>query len=105
MGAWVGKTEAQVKSAGTEYRVGQVPFAANGRAKALAQQGGFVKMIADANTDEILGVHMIGPYVSELVQEMVVAMEYKASSEDIARIIHGHPTLGETVHETALAVD
>ena len=103
--AWVGKTEAQVKSAGTEYRVGQVPFAANGRAKALAQQGGFVKMIADANTDEILGVHMIGPYVSELVQEMVVAMEYKASSEDIARIIHGHPTLGETVHETALAVD
>ena len=103
--AWVGKSEAQIKSAGTEYRVGQVPFAANGRAKALAQQGGFVKMIADAKTDEILGVHMIGPYVSELVQEMVVAMEYKASSEDIARIIHGHPTLGETVHETALAVD
>ena len=103
--AWVGKSEAQVKSAGTEYRVGQVPFAANGRAKALGQQGGFIKMIADAETDEILGVHMIGPYVSELVQEMVVAMEYKASSEDIARIIHGHPTLGETVHETALAVD
>ncbi|MBO9469102.1 dihydrolipoyl dehydrogenase [Endozoicomonas sp. G2_2] len=103
--AWVGKSEAQVKSAGTDYRVGQVPFAANGRAKALGQQGGFIKMIADANTDEILGVHMIGPYVSELVQEMVVAMEYKASSEDIARIIHGHPTLGETVHETALAVD
>lgn len=103
--AWVGKSEAQVKSSGTEYRVGQVPFAANGRAKALGQQGGFVKMVADAETDEILGVHMIGPYVSELVQEMVVAMEYRASSEDIARIIHGHPTLGETVHEAALAVD
>ncbi|HET7314322.1 dihydrolipoyl dehydrogenase [Salinisphaera sp.] len=103
--AWVGKSEAQVKSAGIDYRVGQIPFAANGRAKALAQQGGFIKMIADAKTDEILGVHMIGPYVSELVQEMVVAMEYKASSEDIARIIHGHPTLGETVHEAALAVD
>lgn len=103
--AWVGKSEAQVKSAGIDYRVGQIPFAANGRAKALGQQTGFVKMIADATSDEILGVHMIGPYVSELIQEMVVAMEFKASSEDIARIIHGHPTLGETVHEAALAVD
>ena len=103
--AWVGKSEAQVKSAGIDYRVGQIPFSANGRAKALGQQGGFVKMIADAQTDEILGVHMIGPYVSELVQEMVVAMEYRASSEDIARIMHGHPTLSETVHEAALAVD
>jgi len=103
--AWVGRSEAQVKSAGIDYRVGQVPFAANGRAKALGQQAGFVKIVADAKSDEILGVHMIGPYVSELVQEMVVAMEYRASSEDIARIIHGHPTLGETVHEAALAVD
>ena len=103
--AWVGKSEAQIKSAGIEYRVGQIPFAANGRAKALGNQQGFVKMLADAQTDEILGVHMIGPHVSELVQEMVVAMEYKAASEDIARIIHGHPTLGETVHEAALAVD
>lgn len=103
--AWVGKSEAQVKAAGNDYRIGQVPFAANGRAKALGQQGGFVKIIADADSDEILGVHMIGPYVSELVQEMVVAMEYRASSEDIARIVHGHPTLGETVHEAALAVD
>lgn len=103
--AWVGKTEAQVKSAGTEYRVGQIPFSSNGRAKALGQSAGFVKMIASAETDEILGVHMIGPYVSELVQEIVVAMEYKASSEDLARIIHGHPTLSETVHEAALAVD
>lgn len=103
--AWVGKSESQVKSAGNEYRVGQVPFASNGRAKAMGQQGGFVKIIADAESDEILGVHMIGPYVSELIQEMVVAMEYKASSEDIARIVHGHPTLSETVHEAALAVD
>lgn len=102
--AWVGKSESQIKAAGIDYRVGQIPFVANGRAKALGQQVGFVKMIADANTDEILGVHMIGPYVSEVIQEMVVAMEYKASSEDIARIIHGHPTLGETVHEAALAV-
>ncbi|RJS95268.1 dihydrolipoyl dehydrogenase [Salinisphaera sp. Q1T1-3] len=103
--AWVGRSEAQVKAAGLDYRVGQIPFAANGRAKAMGEQGGFVKMIADANTDEILGVHMIGPYVSELIQEIVVAMEYKASSEDIARTIHGHPSLGETVHEAALAVD
>lgn len=103
--AWVGRSEAEVKSAGIDYRVGQVPFAANGRAKALGQQAGFVKIIADEATDEILGAHMIGPYVSELVQEIVVAMEYRASSEDIARIIHGHPTLGETVHEAALAVD
>ncbi|WP_348761095.1 dihydrolipoyl dehydrogenase [uncultured Salinisphaera sp.] len=103
--AWVGKSEAQIKAAGIDYRVGQIPFASNGRAKAMAHQGGFVKMIADANTDEILGVHMIGPYVSEMVQEIVVAMEYKAASEDIARIVHGHPTLGEAVHEAALAVD
>ena len=102
--AWVGKSEAQLKSAGVDYRVGQIPFASNGRAKAMAHDGGFVKMIADANTDEILGVHMIGPYVSEMIQEIVVAMEYKAASEDIARIIHGHPTLGEAVHEAALAV-
>ena len=79
--------------------------AANGRAKALGQQDGLVKILADSKTDEILGAHMIGPYVSELVQEIVVAMSYRASSEDIARIIHGHPTLSETVHEAALAVD
>lgn len=103
--AWIGKTEAQVKEAGIEYRTGQIPFASNGRAKAMAQQNGFVKIIADAHSDEILGVHMVGPYVSELIQQMVVAMEYRASSEDIARIVHGHPTLSETVHEAALAVD
>lgn len=103
--AWIGKNEAQVKAAGIDYRVGKIPFMANGRAKAMDQQGGFVKLIADAETDEILGAHMVGPYVSELIQELVVAMEYKASSEDIARIVHGHPTLSETVHEAALAVD
>lgn len=103
--AWVGQTEEQLKSAGKKYRSGTIPFAANGRAKALGQQVGMVKILADAKTDEILGAHMLGPYVSELVQEIVVAMEFRASSEDIARIIHGHPTLSETVHEAALAVD
>lgn len=103
--AWVGKTEAQVKSEGTPYRTGIVPFAANGRAKALGQQAGMVKLIAHGESDEILGAHMLGPFVSELIQEMVVAMEFRAASEDVARIVHGHPTLSETVHEAALAVD
>ncbi len=103
--AWVGKTEEQLKSAGTEYRSGIIPFAANGRAKAMGQQIGMVKILADAKSDEILGAHMLGPYVSELVQEIVVAMEFHASSEDLARIIHGHPSLSESVHEAALAVD
>lgn len=103
--AWVGQTEAQIKEAGIEYRTGTMAFAANGRAKALGQEAGMVKIIADANTDEVLGAHMIGPFVSELIQELVTAMEYRASSEDIARIMHGHPTLSETVHEAALAVD
>lgn len=102
--AWVGRTEADVKAAGIDYNIGQIPFAGNGRARAIGDNSGFIKMIARADTDEILGVHMIGPYVSELVQQTVVAMEYKASSEDIARIIHGHPTLSETMHEAALAV-
>lgn len=103
--AWVGKTEDQAKAAGIATRVGTMPFAANGRAKALGQEAGMVKLIANADTDEIVGAHMLGPYVSELIQEIVVAMTYRASSEDIARIIHGHPTLSETVHEAALAVD
>lgn len=103
--AWVGRTEAEIKEAGIEYRTGTMPFAANGRAKALGQEAGMVKIIADAHTDEVLGAHMLGPFVSELIQELVVAMEYRASSEDIARIMHGHPTLSETVHEAALAVD
>lgn len=103
--AWVGQTEEQVKEAGLAYRTGSFPFGANGRAKALEQAVGLVKFIADANTDRILGVHMIGPYVSELIAEIVLAMEYGASSEDIARTMHAHPSLSEVVHEAALAVD
>ena len=103
--AWVGKTEENLKAAGIEYRVGSFPFAANGRAKALEMPVGQVKMLACAQTDRILGVHMVGPYVSELVAEMVLAMEYGATSEDIALTMHAHPTLSEAVHEAALAVD
>jgi dihydrolipoamide dehydrogenase len=103
--AWVGKTEQELKTAGIQYRAGQFPFMANGRARALGETGGFVKMLADATTDRILGVHMIGPYVSELIAEAVVAMEFGATSEDIARIVHAHPSLSEVVHEAALAVD
>jgi dihydrolipoamide dehydrogenase len=103
--AWVGKTEQELKAAGIEYKSGQFPFMANGRARALGEPGGFVKMLADAKTDRILGVHMIGPYVSELIAEAVVAMEFAATSEDIARIVHAHPSLSEVVHEAALAVD
>jgi len=103
--AWVGKTEEQLKAEGADYRTGTFPFSANGRAKALEQAAGMVKMLADARTDRILGVHMVGPYVSELIAEMVLAMEFGASSEDVARTIHAHPTLSETVHEAALSVD
>ncbi|MEO8835530.1 MAG: dihydrolipoyl dehydrogenase, partial [Caldimonas sp.] len=103
--AWVGQTEQQLKAAGREYRTGSFPFLANGRARAIGDTVGFVKMIADAKTDEILGVHMIGPMVSELISEAVVAMEFKASSEDIARICHAHPSLSEATKEAALAVD
>lgn len=103
--AWVGQTEEQVKEASIAYRAGSFPFGANGRAKALEQAVGSVKIIADAKTDRILGVHMIGPYVSELIAEMVLAMEFHASSEDIARTMHAHPSLSEVVHEAALAVD
>ncbi|MCB1891880.1 MAG: dihydrolipoyl dehydrogenase [Rhodocyclaceae bacterium] len=103
--AWVGKTEQQLKSAGIAYRAGQIPFAANGRALGQGDTTGFVKMLADAKTDRILGVHIIGTNASELISEAVVAMEFHASSEDIARIVHAHPTLSEVMHETALAVD
>jgi dihydrolipoamide dehydrogenase len=103
--AWVGKTEQELKAAGIEYKSGQFPFMANGRARALGEAGGFVKMLVDAKTDRILGVHMIGPYVSELIAEAVVAMEFAATSEDIARIVHAHPSLSEVVHEAALGVD
>jgi len=103
--AWVGQTEAQLKAEGRAYKAGQFPFLANGRARALGDTTGFVKMLADAKTDEILGVHIIGPYASELISEAVVAMEFKASSEDIARICHAHPSLSEATKEAALAVD
>ena len=103
--AWVGKTEQELKSAGVEYRSGQFPFSASGRARALGETAGFVKMLADAKTDRILGVHIIGPYASELISEAVVAMEFGATSEDIARIVHAHPSLSEALHEAALAVD
>ena len=103
--AWVGKTEQQLKAEGVETKAGQFPFMANGRAQAQGETGGFVKIIADAKTDRILGAHIIHAHASELIQELVVAMEFKAASEDIARIVHGHPTLSEVVKEAALAVD
>jgi dihydrolipoamide dehydrogenase len=103
--AWVGKTEQELKAAGISYKAGQFPFMANGRARALGETGGFVKVLADAVTDRILGVHMIGPYVSEMIAEAVVAMEFAASSEDIARIVHAHPSLSEVLHEAALGVE
>jgi dihydrolipoamide dehydrogenase len=102
--AWVGKTEQQLKAAGIPYRAGQFPFMVSGRARALGETAGFVKMLAHAETDRILGVHVIGPYASELIAEAVVAMEFGASSEDIARIVHAHPTLSEALHEAALGV-
>ena len=103
--AWVGKTEQELKASGVKYKAGQFPFMANGRARALGETSGFIKVLADADTDRILGVHMIGPYVSEMISEAVVAIEFAASSEDIARIVHAHPSLSEVLHEAALAVD
>jgi dihydrolipoamide dehydrogenase len=103
--AWVGKTEQELKASGVKYKAGQFPFMANGRARALGETNGFIKVLADADTDRILGVHMIGPYVSEMISEAVVATEFAASSEDIARIVHAHPSLSEVLHEAALAVD
>jgi len=103
--AWVGQTEQQLKAEGRAYKAGQFPFLANGRARALGDTTGFVKFLADAKTDEILGVHMIGPMVSELISEACVAMEFKASAEDIARICHAHPSLSEATKEAALAID
>jgi dihydrolipoamide dehydrogenase len=103
--AWVGQTEKQLKDAGTPYRAGTFPFMANGRARALGDTSGFVKILADAKTDRVLGMHAIGPLVSELIAEGVVAMEFGASSEDIARICHAHPSLSEATKEAALAVD
>jgi dihydrolipoamide dehydrogenase len=103
--AWVGKTEEQVKAEGIPYKTGSFPFAAIGRAVAMNETAGQVKVIAHAETDRILGVHMVGPVVSELIAEAVVTMEFKGSAEDLARIVHAHPTLSEAVHEAALSVD
>jgi dihydrolipoamide dehydrogenase len=103
--AWVGQTEEQVKAAGRPYKVGQFPFAASGRARAMEATAGFVKLIAAQDDDEILGVHIIGPMAGELIAEAVLAMEYSASSEDLQRTIHAHPTLSEALHEAALAAD
>lgn len=103
--AWVGKTEQQLKQEGVAYKKGVATFMANGRALGLGNNVGFVKILADEATDRILGVHMVGPFVSELISEAVVAMEFMASSEDLARIIHAHPSLSEVTHEAALACD
>lgn len=103
--AWVGKTEAQAKEAGIEYKVGTFPFAPNGRAKAMEQAAGMVKLIANKRDDSIIGAHVIGPMAGELISELVVAMEFQASIEDIQRTVHAHPTLAEAIHEAALAAD
>jgi dihydrolipoamide dehydrogenase len=103
--AWVGQTEEQVKASGRAYKTGQFPFAASGRARAMEATAGFVKLIAAQDDDEILGVHIIGPMAGELIAEAVLAMEYSASSEDLQRTIHAHPTLSEALHEAALAAD
>jgi dihydrolipoamide dehydrogenase len=103
--AWVGKTEKQLQDAGVAYKKGVANFMSNGRALGLGNSIGFVKILASEDTDRILGVHMVGPFVSELISEAVVAMEFMASSEDLARIIHAHPSLSEVTHEAALACD
>jgi dihydrolipoyl dehydrogenase len=103
--AWVGKTEQQLKAEGVAYRAGRFPFAYNGRALGRDEPEGFIKMLADAKTDRILGVHALGSLASELITEAVVAMEFGASSEDIARICHAHPSMSEVMREAALAVD
>lgn len=103
--AWVGKTEAQLQQAGIKYRSGKFPFAAAGRALAAGEPGGLVKILADADTDRILGVHICGAHASELIGEAVVTMEFAGSAEDLARICHAHPTMSEAIHEAALAVD
>jgi dihydrolipoamide dehydrogenase len=103
--AWVGKTEQQLKADGVAYKAGTFPFLANGRARALGDTSGMVKVLADAKSDEVLGVHIVGPMASELIAEAVMAMEFRASSEDIARICHAHPSLSEATKEAAMAVE
>ena len=103
--ASVGQTEEQLKERKVDYRIGKFPFLANGRAKAMDETEGIVKMLADAKTDRVLGVHILGPRASDLISECVTVMEFAGSSEDVARICHAHPTLSEAVREAALAVD
>jgi dihydrolipoamide dehydrogenase len=103
--AWAGKTEAEVKESGRPYKKGSFPFAASGRAKAMEQTAGMVKIISAEDDDEILGVHIVGPMAGELISEAVLALEFSASTEDIQRTIHAHPSLAEAVHEAALNVD
>ncbi len=103
--AWVGKTEAEVKESDRAYKTGSFPFAASGRAKAMEQTSGMVKIISSQDDDEILGVHIVGPMAGELIAEAVLAMEFSASTEDIQRTIHAHPSLAEAMHEASLAVD
>jgi dihydrolipoamide dehydrogenase len=102
--ATVGMSEQEVRDAGIDYRVGRFPFSANGRARTMGESGGFVKFVSDARTDELLGAHIIGPNASELIAEVVLGFEYRASSEDLGITVHGHPTLSEAVKEAALAV-
>ena len=103
--AWVGRTEEALRQAGIEYRTGMFPFAASGRARAMQATDGMVKVLSDAATDRVLGVHILGAQASELIGQAVMAMEFDASSEDIARTVFAHPTLSEALHEAALAVD
>jgi len=103
--ASVGKTEEDLKKLNINYKVGKFPFAANSRAKAIDEPSGFVKMLADSKTDRVLGVHIIGPHAGELIAEMTIAMEFGASSEDIARTCHAHPTFSEAIKESALSVE
>jgi dihydrolipoamide dehydrogenase len=103
--AWVGQSEAQARAAGVNVKIGQFPFVASGRARAMEASGGFAKIVADADSDRILGVHIIGPMAGELIGEACLALEYHASCEDLQRTMHAHPTLSEAVHEAALHAD
>jgi len=103
--ASVGKTEEQLKDSNTKYKVGKFPFMANSRAKAINEPQGFVKILADEKTDKVLGAHIIGPNAGEMIAEIGIAMEFGASSEDIARTCHAHPTFSEAIKEAALSVD
>ena len=102
--AWVGRTSRQLKEGNIDFRAGMFPFAGNGRAHAMGEPGGLVKILSDGKTDRVLGVHIIGPYASELISEAVTVMEFGGAAEDIARTVHAHPTLSEAMHEAAMAV-